>query len=326
MKTWTRRAVWIGLIGSGFLYACSTPASQFVAEVEAKYPPIGQFIDVRDPGSGEPLRLHYDKRGAGPAVVLIHGASGNLRDFTFAMSDALAARGFTALAFDRPGLGYSERAGGASYTPSSQAAVMRAATAALGIERPIVVGHSFGGAVAAAWAVDAPAQTRGAVIVSGVTYPWPAGDNAYHAAASTAIFGPPINALVRRRALRTGADGAVNWVFQPQAAPAGYAQYIGAELASRPASFRENGRDITNVNEALEIVSERYGALNIPIELVHGTADKIVPIDAHARRFQAALPAARLTELPGIGHMAHHVAAEAVIAAVQRIAAATPES
>lgn len=320
MMKWTRRAVLIGLMASGFLYACSTPSSQFIADVEAKYPPIGEFIKVRDPVSGQDIQLHYDRRGSGPTVVLIHGASGNLRDFTFAMSDALAARGFTAIAFDRPGLGYSERASGASYTPSAQAAVMRAATTALGIARPIVVGHSFGGAVATAWAVDAPSQTRGAVILAGVTYPWPAGDNVYHAAAATAVFGPPINALVRRRAQNTGADGAVNWVFKPQAAPDGYASYIGAELASRPQSFRENGRDITNVNEALETLSAQYPDLNVPIELVHGTADKIVPIEAHARRFKAALPRARLTELPGIGHMVHHVASDVVIAAVQRIA------
>jgi len=315
MGRWTRRALLLGIGASGLLYACSTPASQFNAAVEAKYPPIGQFVDVGG------TRIHYDKRGSGPAVVMIHGASGNLRDFTFSMSDALANAGFTAIAVDRPGFGYSEREGGASFTPLAQAAKLRAAVAALGIERPIVMGHSYGGAVAAAWAVDAPESIAGAVIVSGVTYPWPAGDNAFHAAASTAVFGPPINALLRRRALEKSASGAVTWVFKPQTPPAGYAEYIGAELASRPTTFRENGRDITNVNVALEGISPRYAELRVPIELVHGTADEIVPIEAHARRFKAALPSANLTELQGFGHMVHHVAEDEVIGAVKRIAA-----
>ena len=315
MGKWTRRALLLGLGASGLLYACSTPASQFTAEAEAKYPPIGQFVDVGG------TRIHYDKRGEGPAVVMIHGASGNLRDFTFSMSDALADAGFTAIAFDRPGFGYSEREGGASYTPSAQAAKLRAAVAALGIEKPIVIGHSYGGAVAAAWAVDAPSSIAGAVIVSGVTYPWPAGDNAFHAASATAVFGPPINALIRRRLGDKGASGAVTWVFQPQTPPAGYAEYIGAELASRPLTFRENGRDITNVNAALELISPEYPGLSVPIELIHGTVDKIVPIEAHALRFKAALPTANLTELPGVGHMAHHVAQDEVIKAVERIAA-----
>ena len=149
--------------------------------------------------------------------------------------------------------------------------------------------------------MDAPASLSGAAIVSGLTYPWPAGDNAYHAAAATALFGPPVNALVRNRALNGGAKRAVNWVFEPQDPPKGYVDFIGAELASRPSTFRENGRDITNVNEAMRIVSQGYPKLQVPVELLHGTADKILPVEDHARRFKSANPKVRLTELPGIG-------------------------
>ena len=314
MARWTRRAMLLGLGVTSLLYACSTPASQFTATVEAQYPPVGQFITAAE------TRIHYDKRGSGPAVVLIHGASGNLRDFTFALSDALVEEGFTAIAMDRPGHGYSERGPGRADTPSAQAAILREAVAVLGVQRPIVLGHSYGGAVAAAWAVDAPESLSGAAIVSGLTYAWPAGDNAYHAAAATAVFGPPVNALVRNRALNGGAKRAVNWVFNPQDPPAGYVNFIGAELASRPSTFRENGRDISNVNDAMAVVSQGYATLKVPVELLHGTADKIVPIDDHARRFKAANPAVRLTELPGIGHMAHQVAQTEVIAALKRLA------
>ncbi len=316
MSRWTRRKMLLGLGATGLLSGCATPASQFTATVEGQYPPVGQFVTAAG------TRVHYDKRGSGPAVVLIHGASGNLRDFTFALSDALAEQGFTALAVDRPGHGYSERGPGRADTPSAQAAILREAVAALGVEQPLVLGHSYGGAVAAAWAVDAPDSLSGTAIVSGLTYPWPAGDNAYHAAAATAVFGPSVNALVRRRALNGGAKRAVNWVFQPQDPPTGYADYIGAELASRPSTFRENGRDITNVNDAMRVVSQGYSSLSVPVELLHGTADRIVPIDDHARRFKAANPAVRLTELPGIGHMAHQVSQTEVIAALKRLAKA----
>jgi len=321
MKRWTRRALLLGLGTTSLVYGCSTPASQFIATIEEKYPPIGEFVEVKDPQTGQLLRLHYDKRGSGPAVVLIHGASGNLRDFTFALSDRLAVEGFTAIAFDRPGFGYSERAGGSSYMPSAQAAVIREGVKALGISRPIIAGHSFGGSVATAWAVDAPESIRGAVILAGLTYPWPAGDNAYHAAASTAVFGPSINALVRNRALKSGAGRAVAWVFKPQLPPNGYAQYIGAELASRPKTFRENGRDITNINEAMRSLIPRYADIRVPVELIHGTEDTILPIDAHARRFKAALPTAKLTELSGVGHMAHHAAPNELVAAAKRVLA-----
>ncbi len=319
MRKWTRRTLLLGLGVGAVAYGCTTRASQFTAIIEEKFPPIGQFIEVSDPQTGQMLRLHYDKRGSGPPVVLIHGASGNLRDFTFSLSDVLAAEGFTAIAFDRPGFGYSDRANGQSFMPSAQAAVLRAGLDAIGVKRPIVMGHSFGGAVATAWAVDAPETIRGAVMLAGLTYPWPAGDNAYHAAASTAVFGPPINALVRNRALKSGAERAVAWVFKPQQPPLGYAGYIGAELASRPKTFRENGRDITNINEAMEKLIPRYPSINVPIELIHGTEDAILPIEAHARRFKAALMSANLTELKGVGHMAHHAAPKELVAAAKRI-------
>jgi len=315
MAGWTRRALFLGLGATSLLYACATPASQFTATIESQYPPLGKFV------SAAGTKVHYDRRGSGPAVVLIHGASGNLRDFTFALSDRLVEEGFSAIAMDRPGHGYSERGPVRADTPSSQAAILRDAVAALAVERPIVLGHSYGGAVAAAWAVDEPDSLSGAVIVSGLTYPWPAGDNAYHAAAATAVFGPPVNALVRNRALNGGAQQAVNWVFRPQSPPAGYADFIGAELASRPSTFRDNGRDITNVNDAMSIVSMGYSTLEVPVELLHGTADKIVPIEDHARRFKASNPAVRLTELPGVGHMAHQVAQTEVVAALRRIVA-----
>ena len=46
--------------------------------------------------------------GEGPDVVLIHGAFGSLRDFTFDLSDRLSER-YRVIAFDRPGLGYTDR-------------------------------------------------------------------------------------------------------------------------------------------------------------------------------------------------------------------------
>ncbi|MEM6308379.1 MAG: alpha/beta fold hydrolase, partial [Pseudomonadota bacterium] len=113
------------------------------------YPPIGQFVEI------DGVRLHYTDQGSGQAIVLIHGASGNLRDFAFDLAPELA-KSHRVIAFDRPGLGYSERATPAydniwtsqAESPQEQAALLIAATRALGVKQPIVVGHSFGGAVA----------------------------------------------------------------------------------------------------------------------------------------------------------------------------------
>ena len=62
-------------------------------------------------------------------------------------------------------------------------------------------------------------------------------------------------------------------------------------------------------------------SLALPIELVHGDADTIVPLAVHARRLAPLIPGAHLTVIPGAGHMPQHSHPETVIAAIHRAAA-----
>ena len=55
------------------------------------------------------------------------------------------------------------------------------------------------------------------------------------------------------------------------------------------------------------------------VEIVHGDADTIVPLDIHSEPLARLLPDATLTVLPGIGHMPHHAAPDAVVAAIDRV-------
>ena len=80
-----------------------------VARIEAAHPPAGQFVEVGD------VRLHVaeiglarDATGAEPAVVLIHGASGNMEDMRLALGERLATS-HRVILIDRPGHGWSSR-------------------------------------------------------------------------------------------------------------------------------------------------------------------------------------------------------------------------
>jgi pimeloyl-ACP methyl ester carboxylesterase len=64
--------------------------------------------------------------------------------------------------------------------------------------------------------------------------------------------------------------------------------------------------------------SRHYADLAVPIEIVHGEADTIVPPAIHSVPLSTLLPNANLVLLPGVGHMPHHVDPEAVIAAIDR--------
>ena len=68
-------------------------------------------------------------------------------------------------------------------------------------------------------------------------------------------------------------------------------------------------------------MERRYRDLSLPVEMVHGTADTIVPVDIHANVLIDMLPNGNLPLLDGIGHMPHHADPEAVVAAIDRAAA-----
>src|SRR6185437_11119526 len=118
------------------------------------------------------IRLHYIEKGAGsPPVILIHGNVVTAEDFDLSGLLDLVAERHRVVAFDRPGFGYSDRPHGAAGTPAAQADLLRRAFERLGIERPVVLGHSWGALVALALALNHPHAVRGLVLLSGYYYP-----------------------------------------------------------------------------------------------------------------------------------------------------------
>lgn len=125
---------------------------------------------------GTPIR--YVQAGTGPDVVLVHGSPGSLEDWEPILA-RLSPR-FRVTAFDRPGHGYS---GGAErpHTPAENAAVALDLIRALGLRDAVLVGHSFGGAVALDLAIRRPAEVRSYVLVGAKSYPPVAGEPIYRA-------------------------------------------------------------------------------------------------------------------------------------------------
>lgn len=308
---------------AGGAYLTNRQSGQRVESAVKGFPPEGDLIDVNG------RKVHAVTRGSGPDVILIHGAGGNTREFTFSFMDRLTDH-YRVTAFDRPGLGYTDRASEAyddPYTvaaesPSEQAAMLDAAAAKLGIENAIVVGHSFGASVALAWALDLPERVAGIVNLAGPSYPWPGSLGAYYWANASLVGGTVLPPLISAFASDTRIDDAIKGIFHPQPVPDGYADHIGAPLTIRPASMRANTRQVNGLYPHIVEMSKRYAdELTIPLEIIHGDQDATVPLDIHSIPLQQAVPHATLTVLDGIGHMPHHTHPELVEAAIDRIAA-----
>lgn len=278
---------------------------------EAAFPPTGQFVTVQG------ARIHADVQGAGPDLILIHGASGSSRDFTFNLVSRLKSN-YRVISFDRPGMGFSDSLPGTDLSPLAQADALIAAAQQLGAKNPIVLGHSYGGSVAMAWALRS--DPRALVIVSGATMPFPGDLGLWYDITSSRLGGATIVPLLTAFAPQSRIDAALSGIFTPQSPPQGYAAYIGAPLTLRRDALRVNGRQVNNLKPHVTLMAGNYPKLTLPVEIIHGTADTTVPIHIHAIPMSNLLPNANLTVLDGIGHMPHHTNPDDIIAAINRAA------
>ncbi len=280
--------------------------------IEARYPPTGTRVEV---AGGWVHVLERAPRGEPQgAVLMIHGASGNAADLDVALAGRLSEAGFRVLSVDRPGHGWSARAGGRrGASPVLQAEAIVRAAQSLGVEEAIVVGHSLGCVTSLAMALEAPGFVRALVLLAPVSHPWPGGVAWYYTAGADPLFGPPLRRLLTLPVGMAEMPGAVRGVFAPNPAPPDFIDSTRLPLVLRPLHFRANCEDVAHAEAAVAGLSPRYGAIRAPTEIVTGDSDSVVYAHIHSAGCAGDIPGARLTTLEGVGHSPHHVAPERMV-------------
>jgi pimeloyl-ACP methyl ester carboxylesterase len=283
------------------------------ARREEDGPPVDDFITV------DGMRLHYFECGTGAPVVLLHGNGSMIGDFlSSGITERIAAAGHRVIAFDRPGFGYSERPRGRRWGPTEQARLLLGAFARLAIERPIVVGHSWGALVALALALEGSEKVAGLVLLSGYYYPVPGPTST---ALGAGAF--PIDVLRRAAAplvARLMASHAVQRVFAPCEVPESFKRHYSIPHALRPSQIKAVVEEAEMLMEAASTFCELYKELAVPVRLIAGSDDRIVDTDQHSARLHRELGMSTFRSVPGIGHMVHHAAPEEVTAAIHALA------
>ncbi len=247
------------------------------------------------------LRFHFLEWGApdAPAVVLLHGGHQSAHSWDL-VSLHLAQR-FRVLALDQRGHGDSEWARDVSYTNHEMSLDAEAFIAALGLERPILMGHSMGGRNSMLLVRHSPSLLRALVIVD---------------------VGPEVSD--RGRAVIAGFvrdneefDDLEHFVRNVQQ----YDPYRSREHIERTVKYnmlqRADGKFVSKCDAnprrlgvvrgtgPLEnITLEDARAFDLPVLLVRGANSRILTADA-AERFCDALPQGTLTTVPNCGHNVH---------------------
>ena len=284
---------------------------------EKNAPPIGQFVEV----DGEKLHLleaGVEHKGKAPSVILIHGASINLRDMKMALGDSLSER-YHVMMIDRPGRGYSSRPDD-GYRLAKQAQLIRDASKTLGIEKPIVVGQSFGGAVALAYALQYQDEMSGVVLLAAVSHEWPGGVAWYNSVSETPVLGNLLRWFVIPVYGQFAGRSGVVESFAPNEAPEKYYERAGLPLLFRPKDFKSNASDIVNLKDEIIAMQDRYDALTLPVAIMTGDEDPTVSPEIHSKTLATEVEGARLDVFPDTGHAIHHVHPDKIITVIDEMA------
>lgn len=274
-----------------------------------------EFLTLPYPGT-DGIDIHYRRGGEGePAFVLLHGFASSL--FTWdEVFDDFAARGQT-LAYDRPPFGLSERlvkgdwAGPNPYAPDAAIEQLAALMDNQDMDRAVLVGNSAGGTVALRMALAHPERVSGLILVSPAVYAGGGAPGFIQPLLSTPQL-QRLGPLVSRTFLSLG-DSLESQAYHDPGRITDE-QRAKARLGLQVANWDEALWAFTTASQASDL-AERLNEITVPVLVVTGDDDRIVPTE-QSIRLAGELPNAELVVIPACGHVAQEECEAEFMAAV----------
>ncbi len=267
-------------------------------------------------------RRAFRTMGSGPALLLLHGI-GDSSEGWRPLLPALAEH-FTVIAPDLLGHGASAKPR-ADYSVAAYANGMRDLLDVLGIDRATVVGHSLGGGVAAQIAYQYPERCERLVLVaSGGVGPEVSPFLRMAAAPFAELTLPLMHWPLGRLGGRIVIE-ALRMTGTALGRDAAEIRRVVEGLPDGPArgAFTRTLRSVVDWRgQVVTMLDRSYLAEGVPVLLVWGTSDAVIPI-RHAHLAHAAMIGSRLEEYDGAGHFPHHADPERFVADLRDFVATT---
>ena len=280
-------------------------------ETQSERPQItSKFVTV------DGTRLHFVIRGAGRPVVLIHGNPGSTQDWTRLFGSLAASHKI--VAFDRPGHGRSDRPKHGDTTVEVQARLLHDALKELHVEHPIVVGHSWGGALALIYAITYPKEVAGVVLVAPAVYESQDGVSLLTSLPALPVIGDAVNFVLTPLFGASVIRSELKKAFSPDPVPKNYLRSVLSEW-TRSKKVKAYSLDEASLNDSLKKFSPRYPEITVPVSILTGDSDLIVSKKEQAERLHEALPKSHLVVLPKTGHQIPFTRPQAVVEEIERV-------
>ncbi len=270
---------------------------------------VGSYITIND------VKIRYKQIGTGPDLLFIHGLPGSIEDWE-SLGHMLSSR-YRLTLYDRPGHGFSS-AEDITYNLEHNARIAYGLIDKLKLRDVIVVGHSYGGSIVMAMAVQKTLRVKGFIALGGASYEVRHTDPLFRIIRLPLIgrgFATIASAIIGDGMVAEGIEQA----FHPnlKAIPAGYSEkrktiWLQTKVICTIA------REELNLNHDLRKIIPRYRYIQKRFIIIHGSEDLLVPAE-DSRRLHSVLRNSRLIILENIGHQVQYARPEVVMKAIDSI-------
>ena len=256
------------------------------------------------------VRLHYQEKGTGTPLVLLHGFSSS----TYSWKDVFEplAKNYRVIAVDLKGFGFSGKPDG-DYTRRAQAILVAHLLDYLKIDKAWLAGNSMGGEVALNFALQNPQRVAGLILIDSAGVSVPGSNSLAPGYARVPFVGPVLIALALTsdRLVRQGLEKS----FYDDA------KITDERVAAYYRPLKTRGGQLAALRARTQAgqfpIEQDLNKINSPALIIWGAEDALIPIEA-GRKMNSLIKGSKLVIVERCGHVPQEELPERVLSEITK--------